>query len=85
MDIENKIEEDRIVTIEKEPEVGDLVRYNATSPNYQDLETGVVLATWQSKVKFDYEEEYPPYALVHWTMTEDEDEHPFEDLDVISA
>jgi len=84
MDIENKIEEDRIVTIEKEPEVGDLVRYNATSPNYQDLETGVVLATWQS-IKFDDEEEYPPYALVHWTMTEDEDEHPFEDLDVISA
>ncbi len=36
MDIENKIDEDRIVTIEKQPEVGDLVRYNDTSPGYQN-------------------------------------------------
>ena len=50
----------------------------------RDWETGVVLETWQS-IKLADEEEYPPYALVHWTMTEDEDEHPFEDLDVISA
>jgi hypothetical protein len=84
MDIENKIEEDRIVTIEKEPEVGDLVRYNASSPGYQDLETGVVLETWDSVKMFD-EEEYPPYALVHWTKTEEEEEHPYEDLEVISA
>jgi hypothetical protein len=84
MDIENKIEEGRIVTIEKEPEVGDLVSYNATSLGYQDLETGVVLETWQSIKLFD-EEEYPPYALVHWTKTDEEEEHPFEDLDVISA
>jgi len=42
------------------------------------------LETWQS-IKLDDEVEYPPYALVHWTMTKDEDEHPFEDLDVISA
>jgi len=84
MDIENKIEEDRIVTIEKQPEVGDLVRYNATSPGYQDLETGVVLETWQS-IKLDDEEEYPPYALVHWTKTDEEEEHIYEDLEVISA
>ena len=84
MDIESKIDEDRIVTIEKEPEVGDLVRYNATSPGYQDLETGVVLETWQS-IKLDDEEEYPPYALIHWTKTEEEEEHPYEDLEVISA
>jgi|TARA_A100001391_G_scaffold171680_1_gene133062 hypothetical protein len=84
MDIESKIDEDRIVTIEKEPEVGDLVRYNATSPGYQDLETGVVLETWDSVKMFD-EEEYPPYALVHWTKTEEEEEHPYEDLEVISA
>ena len=84
MDIESKIDEDRIVTIEKEPEVGDLVRYNASSPGYQDLETGVVLETWDSVKMFD-EEEYPPYALVHWTKTEEEEEHPYEDLEVISA
>ena len=84
MDIESKIDEDRIVTIEQEPEVGDLVRYNATSPGYQDLETGVVLETWDSVKMFD-EEEYPPYALVHWTKTEEEEEHPYEDLEVISA
>ena len=84
MDIESKIDEDRIVTIEKEPEVGDLVRYNATSPGYQDLETGVVLETWEGIKMFD-EEEYPPYALVHWTKTEEEEEHPYEDLEVISA
>ncbi len=84
MDIESKIDEDRIVTIEKEPEVGDLVRYNATSPGYQDLETGVVLETWDSVKMFD-EEDYPPYALVHWTKTEEEEEHPYEDLEVISA
>ena len=84
MDIESKIDEDRIVTIEKEPEVGDLVRYNATSPGYQDLETGVVLETWDSVKMFD-EEEYPPYALVHWTKTDEEEEHIYEDLEVISA
>ena len=84
MDIESKIDEDRIVTIEKEPEVGDLVRYNATSPGYQDLETGVVLETWDSVKMFDGED-YPPYALVHWTKTEEEEEHPYEDLEVISA
>ena len=84
MDIENKIDEDRIVTIEKQPEVGDLVRYNATSPGYQDLETGVVLETWESCHLFDGED-YPPCALVHWTKTEEEEEHPYEDLDVISA
>ena len=84
MDIENKIEEDRIVTIEKEPEVGDLVRYNATSPGYQDLETGVVLETWDSVKMFDGED-YPPYALVHWTKTDEEEEHIYEDLEVISA
>ena len=84
MDIESKIDEDRIVTIEKEPEVGELVRYNATSPGYQDLETGVVLETWDSVKMFD-EEEYPPYALVHWTKTDEEEEHIYEDLEVISA
>ncbi len=84
MDIESKIDEDRIVTIEKEPEVGDLVRYNATSPGYQDLETGVVLETWDSVKMFDGED-YPPYALVHWTKTDDEEEHIYEDLEVISS
>ena len=83
MDIENKIEEDRIVTIKKEPEVGDLVRTRGVN-HYQDLETGVVLETWESCHLFDGED-YPPCALVHWTTTEDEDEYSFEDLEVISA
>ena len=85
MDIENKIEEDRIVTIEKEPEVGDLVRsHRKYVGHYQDLETGVVLETWESVKMFDGED-YPPYALVHWTKTDDEEEHIYEDLEVISA
>jgi len=83
MDIENKIEEDRIVTIEKEPEVGDLVRSRSVN-HYQDLETGVVLETWNSVKMFDGED-YPPYALVHWTKTDEEEEHIYEDLEVISA
>ena len=83
MDIENKIEEDRIVTIEKEPEVGDLVRMRSVN-DYQDLETGVILETWESCQLFDGED-YPPCALVHWTTTEDEDEYSFGDLEVVSA
>ena len=83
MDIENKIEEDRIVTIEKEPEVGDLVRMRSVN-DYQDLETGVILETWESCHLFDGED-YPPCALVHWTTTEDEDEYSFGDLEVVSA
>ena len=83
MDIENKIEEDRIETIEKEPEVGDLVRSRSVN-HYQDLETGVVLETWDSVEMFDGED-YPPYALVHWTKTDEEEEHIYEDLEVISA
>ena len=83
MDIENKIEEDRIVTIEKEPEVGDLVRSRSVN-HYQDLETGVVLETWNSVKMFDGED-YPPYALVHWTKTDEEEEHIYEDLEVISS
>ena len=85
MDIENKIEEDRIVTIEKEPEVGDLVRsHRKYVGHYQDLETGVVLETWESCRLFDGED-YPPCALVQWTTTEDEDEYSFGDLEVISV
>ena len=83
MDIENKIDEDRIVTIEKQPEVGDLVRMRSVN-DYQDLETGLVLETWESCHLFDGED-YPPYALVHWTKTDDEEEHIYEDLEVISA
>ena len=83
MDIENKIEEDRIVTIEKQPEVGDLVRMRSVN-DYQDLETGVILETWESVKMFDGED-YPPYALVHWTKTDEEEEHIYEDLEVISA
>jgi len=83
MDIESKIDEDRIVTIEKEPEVGDLVRMRSVN-DYQDLETGVVLETWESCHLLDGED-YPPCALVHWTTTEDEDEYSFGDLEVVSA
>ena len=83
MDIENKIEEDRIVTIEKQPEVGDLVRIRSVN-HYQDLETGVVLETWESCRLFDGED-YPPCALVQWTKTDEEEEHIYEDLEVISA
>jgi len=48
------------------------------------LETGVVVETWDSVKMFDGED-YPPYALVHWTKTDDEEEHIYEDLEVISA
>ena len=87
MEIENKLDESRIVTIEKEPEVGDLVTHKFHS-NTQAwgarLETGLVLETWDSVKMFDGED-YPPYALVHWTKTADEEEHIYEDLEVISS
>jgi|TARA_R110002020_G_scaffold38731_2_gene116011 hypothetical protein len=86
MEIESKLEDNRIVTIDKDPEVGDLVSYR----QWQDdpewgtrLELGVVTKTWTEKGPF--EGECWPRALVYWGETEDEETFPLSDLDVISS
>ncbi len=84
MEIENKLDENRIVTIEKKPEIGDLVSYRHNHEMYgQKLETGLVLETWTEKGPF--EGECWPRALVYWGETEDEETFPLDDLDVISS
>ena len=84
MEIESKLEDDRIQTIKKEPEVGDLVSYKHNRELHgQQLETGLVLETWSDKGPF--EGEVFPQALVYWNETEDQETFPLEDLDVISA
>ena len=86
MEIENKLDESRIVTIEKEPEVGDLVAHKFhcnTQAWGARLETGLVLETWSDKGPF--EDEVFPQALVYWGETEDEETFPLDDLEVISS
>ena len=84
MEIENKLDESRIVTIEKEPEVGDLVTYRHNRELVgQRLEAGLVLETWSDKGPF--EDEVFPQALVYWGETEDEETFPLDDLEVISS
>ena len=84
MEIESKLEDDRIQTIKKEPEVGDLVSYKHNRElTGQQLETGLVLETWSDKGPF--EGEVFPQALVYWGETEDEETFPLDDLEVISS
>ena len=70
MDIENKLDEDRIEIVGKEPEVGDLVAYNRLWDREQyTKELGIVKETYD-----------PPFggenkiALVYWLTTQDEEE-----------
>ena len=70
MDIENKLDEDRIEIIRKEPEVGDLVAYNRLWDK-QELcytkELGIVTETYGA----DGEDKI---SLVYWLTTQDEEE-----------
>ena len=75
MDIENKLDEDRIEIIRKEPEVGDLVAYNRLWDREQyTKELGIVTKT------YDLETYDPTFggenkiALVYWLTTQDEEE-----------
>ena len=76
MEIESKLDEDRIVTIKKEPEVGDLVVVNRQwdkQAQHYIKELGLVKATWEASDSFSGED-YPTTALVHWLTTDDEEE-----------
>ena len=72
MEIENKLDEDRIEIIGKEPDVGDLVAYNRIWSK-QELcytkELGVVTETYDPT--FGGENKI---ALVYWLTTQDEEE-----------
>ena len=69
MEIENKLDEDRIEIIRKEPDVGDLVAYNRLWDGEQyTKEIGIVKETYdptwgENKI-----------ALVYWLTTQDEEE-----------
>ena len=70
MDIESKIDEDRIEIIRKEPEVGDLVAYNRLWDREQyTKELGIVTKTYDPT--FGGENKI---ALVYWLTTQDEEE-----------
>ena len=70
MEIENKLDEDRIEIIRKEPEVGDLVAYNRLWDGEQyTKELGIVTKTYDPA--FGGENKI---ALVHWLTTQDEEE-----------
>ena len=70
MDIESKIDEDRIEIIRKEPEVGDLVAYNRFWDREQyTKELGIVTKTYDPT--FGGENKI---ALVYWLTTQDEEE-----------
>ena len=70
MDIESKIDEDRIEIIRKEPEVGDLVAYNRLWDREQyTKELGIVTKTYDPI--FEGENKI---ALVYWLTTQDEEE-----------
>ena len=70
MDIESKIDEDRIEIIRKEPEVGDLVAYNRLWDGEQyTKEIGIVTETYDPT--FGGENKI---ALVYWLTTQDEEE-----------
>ena len=70
MDIENKLDEDRIEIIRKEPEVGDLVAYNRLWDREQyTKELGIVTKTYDPT--FGGENKI---ALVYWLTTQDEEE-----------
>ena len=70
MEIENKLDEDRIEIIRKEPEVGDLVAYNRLWDRQQyTKELGIVTKTYDPT--FGGENKI---ALVYWLTTQDEEE-----------
>jgi len=70
MEIENKLDEDRIEIIRKEPEVGDLVAYNRLWDREQyTKELGIVTKTYDPT--FGSENKI---ALVYWLTTQDEEE-----------
>lgn len=70
MEIENKLDEDRIEIIRKEPEVGDLVAYNRLWDREQyTKELGIVTKTYDPI--FEGENKI---ALVYWLTTQDEEE-----------
>ena len=70
MDIESKIDEDRIEIIRKEPEVGDLVAYNRLWDREQyTKELGIVTETYDPT--FGHENKI---ALVYWLTTQDKEE-----------
>ena len=70
MDIESKIDEDRIEIVGKEPEVGDLVAYNRLWDGEQyTKELGIVTKTYDPA--FGGENKI---ALVYWLTTQDEEE-----------
>ena len=70
MEIENKLDEDRIEIIRKEPDVGDLVAYNRLWDGEQyTKELGMVTKTYDPT--FGGENKI---ALVYWLTTQDEEE-----------
>ena len=70
MDIESKLDEDRIEIIRKEPDVGDLVAYNRLWDGEQyTKEIGIVTETYDPI--FEGENKI---ALVYWLSSQDEEE-----------
>ena len=70
MEIESKLDEDRIEIIRKEPDVGDLVAYNRLWNGEQyTKEIGIVTKTYDPI--FEGENKI---ALVYWLTTQDEEE-----------
>ena len=70
MEIESKLDEDRIEIIRKEPDVGDLVAYNRLWDGEQyTKEIGIVTKTYDPI--FEGENKI---ALVYWLTTQDEEE-----------
>jgi len=70
MDIESKLDEDRIEIIRKEPDVGDMVAYNRQWDGEQyTKEVGIVTETYDPI--FEGENKI---ALVYWLTTQDEEE-----------
>ena len=70
MEIESKLDEDRIEIIGKAPDVGDLVAYNRLWDGEQyNKEIGIVTKTYDPI--FEGENKI---ALVYWLTTQDEEE-----------
>jgi hypothetical protein len=68
MDIESKLDEDRIEIIRKAPDVGDMVAYNREWDGEQyTKELGIVTETYESHGE-------DKIALVYWLNTQDEEE-----------
>ena len=75
MEIENKLDEDRIEIIRKEPEVGDLVAYNRFWDGEQyTKEIGIVTKTYDIETYNHILAGENKIALVYWLTTQDEEE-----------